>query len=81
MPEGAFYGQEGGRRLRRGVVQNSVVEPMPHDPSVSSLCSSPPPLPYGRGGLKALNFYTTRLYSLRVQHINPARTKAFCCRV
>ncbi len=25
----------GGRRLRRGVVQQAVVEPMPHDPSVS----------------------------------------------
>jgi hypothetical protein len=35
MPEGAFYGQEGGRRLRRGVVQQTVVEPMLHDPTGS----------------------------------------------
>jgi hypothetical protein len=52
MPEGAFYGQEGGRRLRQGVVQRAVIRPMPHDPSISSLRSSPPPLPRGRGGLK-----------------------------
>jgi hypothetical protein len=41
MPAGAFYGQEGGRRLWRGVVQESVIEGMPHDPSGSFLATSP----------------------------------------
>ncbi len=59
MPAGAFYGQEGGRRLRRGVVQNAVVERVPHDPTGSQarhLLYAVQECPKIRGGLKALGF-------------------------